>query len=59
MAFTGEPAMDEFTSEQAARWDAWQHANARCVRRSDRLARLFNVTLLAATLTALAVAMWR
>jgi hypothetical protein len=51
--------MDEFTPEQAARWDAWQHANVLSTRRSDRIARLVGVTLLAATLTAVAVAIWR
>ena len=51
--------MDEFTSEQAGRWNAWQQAAAISTRRGDRVARLFGITLLAATLTALAVAMWR
>ena len=51
--------MPEFTSEQTARWDAWQSANAVSARRSDRVARIFGLTLLAATLTAVAVAMWR
>jgi hypothetical protein len=51
--------MHEFTAEQANRWDAWQHANAISARRSDRVARLFGFTMLAATLTALAVAMSR
>ena len=35
----GGPDMHEFTSEQAARWDAWQQANAVSARRSDRVAR--------------------
>ena len=51
--------MDQFTPEQAARWDAWQHASAVSVRRSDRVVRLFGLTLLPATLTAVAAAMWR
>jgi hypothetical protein len=51
--------MAEFTPEQAARWDAWQHANFLSARRSDRIARLVGVTLLATTLTAVAVAIWR
>ena len=51
--------MDEFTPAQAIRWDAWQHANAISARRSDRVARLFSLTLLAATLAAVAVAMLR
>ena len=51
--------MDEFTREQAARWDAWQRANVLSARRSDRLARLVGVALLAATLTAVAVVIWR
>ena len=50
--------MHEFTPEQAVRWDAWQNANAVSTRRSDRVARLFGVTMLAATLTAVVVAMW-
>ena len=51
--------MGEITLEQTARWDAWQHANALSARRIDRVARLFGVALLAATLTAVAVTMWR
>ena len=51
--------MQEFTAEQATRWDAWQQANAISARRSDRIARLFGFTMLAATLTAVAIAMWR
>jgi hypothetical protein len=51
--------MHEFTPEQAARWDAWQHAYRISARRSDLIARVFGVTLLASTFTAVAVAMWR
>lgn len=49
--------MREFTPDETDRWDAWQHANAVSARRADRVARLVGVTLLAATLTAVAVAM--
>jgi hypothetical protein len=51
--------MHEFTAEQAIRWDDWQNANAISARRSDRVARLFGLTMMAATLAAVAVAMWR
>ena len=34
---------DEFTAEQTARCDAWQHANISSARRSDRVARLFGI----------------
>ena len=51
--------MHEFTPEQAIRWDVWQHANAVSARRSDRVVRLFGLTLLAGTLAAVAVAMLR
>lgn len=51
--------MQDFTAEQATRWDAWQHANAISARRSDRVARLFGFTMLAAALTAVAIALWR
>jgi hypothetical protein len=49
----------DFTPEQAGRWDAWQQGNAVSARHSDRVARLFSATLMAATLTAIAVAIWR
>lgn len=49
--------MREFTLEQATRWDAWQHANAVSAERSDRLARLFAVSMLVASLAAVGVAM--
>ena len=49
--------MHGFTPEETARWDAWQHANTVSARRSDRVVRLFAVTLLAGLLTAVAVAM--
>jgi hypothetical protein len=49
----------EFSPDEARRWDVWQHANVVSVRRSDRIARLLGITMLAATLTAVAVAMWR
>jgi type IV secretory pathway component VirB8 len=48
----------EFSPDEARRWDAWQQAKAASARRSDRIAHLFGVTMLAATLTAVAVAMW-
>lgn len=51
--------MHDFTPEQAGRWDAWQQANAVSARHSDRVARLFGLALMAATLTGVAVAMWR
>jgi hypothetical protein len=51
--------MEGFTLEQAARWDAWQHANAISAGRSDRVARLFGAMLLTGALLALAIAIWR
>jgi hypothetical protein len=60
MAFcTGETTMHGFSPEQTALWDAWQHTRAVRAGRSDRIASLFAVTLLAAALTAVAVAIWR
>ena len=50
--------MSQFTPEQTVRWEAWQQANAVSARRSDRVARLFGLVLLAGTLAALAVAIW-
>ncbi len=51
--------MDEFTADQARRWDAWQHAHAVAARYSDRIARLSFGAALAAALAAVAAAMWR
>jgi hypothetical protein len=53
------PMQQEFSPDEARRWEVWQHANAVDARRSDRIARFFGVTMLVATLTAVAVAMWR
>ena len=51
--------MHDFTAEHTRRWDAWQHANAATARRSDRIARLFFGTILAAaTLATVGTAMW-
>ena len=51
--------MQEFTPDESQRWDAWQESNAVSVRRSDRIARLVGMTMLAAALIAFAVALWR
>ena len=51
--------MPEFTPAHAARWNAWQQANAVSARRGDAVARLFGFTLLAGAVTAVAVALWR
>lgn len=49
--------MDEFTSEQTARWNAWQQANAVSARHSDRVARWFAATMLAAAVAAVVIAL--
>ena len=51
--------MLDFTPEQLQRWDAWQQKNAISMRRNDHLARVFGLLMLAATVTAFVVAMWR
>ena len=52
--------MNQFTSEQARRWDAWQAASAVTARHSDRVAHLFfGVTFVAAVLNVLAATIWR
>ena len=48
--------MDEFTAEQARRWDAWQHAHAVAARYSDRIVRLSFGAALAGALAAVAAA---
>jgi hypothetical protein len=51
--------MDEFSRAQALRWKAWQHAYAISARRSDHIARLFGLVVVAAMLTAIVVAILR
>jgi hypothetical protein len=51
--------MHEFTPDESRRWDAWQQSHAISIRRNDRVARLFGLTMLTATLIALFVAVWR
>jgi hypothetical protein len=51
--------MNEFTLEQSRRWDAWQQSHAVSMRRNDRIARLFGLTMLTATLIAVFVAVLR
>jgi type IV secretory pathway component VirB8 len=51
--------MVDFNPEQLRRWDAWRHANAISMRRNDRIARVFGLMMLAATVMAVVVAMLR
>jgi hypothetical protein len=50
--------MAEFTPDEARRWAAWERANAESARRTDRIVRVVGITMVAATLIALAVALW-
>ena len=50
--------MHEYSPDEARRWDDWRHAYAVSARRSDIIARAFGMSVLTATLIALAVAMW-
>ena len=50
--------MQNFSPDEARRWDTWQAANAVSARRSDRLSRLSGVVLFSAVTIALAVALW-
>jgi len=51
--------MYEFSPDEERRWNAWQRANALSARRSDLICRAVSVIMLAATLSALVVALWQ
>jgi len=54
----GIPMMNELTSEQTRRWNAWQQTYDASARRSARVAGVvFSVLLLAAALAVLAAAL--
>jgi hypothetical protein len=52
--------VSDYTPEQIDRWNAWAHANALAMERSDHLARLVGVLMLTtAMLVTVIVAFWR
>ena len=50
---------NEFTPEQAQRWEAWRRANAVSARHTDRICRAVGATIFLGLLIVLGVAMGR
>jgi hypothetical protein len=60
MALEPEEPMPDYTPEQLGRWNAWAHANAVAMQRTDHIARLVGFGMLTtAMIAAVLVAMWR
>jgi hypothetical protein len=51
--------MHEFTAEETRRWQAWQQANVIVAQRTDHMARLFAMAMLASTLAAVVITLLR
>ena len=52
------PVTPSMTAEHALRWDSWQQANSASALRSDYVARMFGLSMLALGLTNLAISIW-
>lgn len=50
--------MYEFSPDDARRSNAWQNSYAVSARRSDRIARIFAVVMVASSIAAVVIAPW-